>query len=82
MRGRLRRMDVGEGDGDAAGAAEVLWVAGEVAEGWFRVMGKEVLSLRARKVRAAASRRPPEAKMKGQPMMVSTETSSPRAMLT
>ena len=88
MRGRLRRMDLGGGFGGGAGGAsaagaavEVVWVVGGVAEGLFRVIGKEVLSLRARKVRAAASRRPPVARMKGQPTMESTETSSPRAKL-
>ena len=81
----------GAGEGAAAGeevetgmgavVGVVTWVVGGVAVGGFRVIGKEWLSCLARKTRAAASRRPSTAWMKGQPRMVSTVTSSPRAML-
>ena len=88
MRVRLRRIDVGgggAGEGVEAGVGAlvevVTWVVGGVAVGVFRVIGKEWLSCLARKTRAAASRRPSTAWMKGQPRMVSTVTSSPRAML-
>lgn len=50
------------------------------AAGGLRRRGKVVLSWRARKVQEWQSIRPWTASRKGQPMMVRTETSLPRAM--
>ena len=71
--GRLSMWGRGEG---WEGATRV----GLMEEGGRRWMGKVVLSCRARNVLEQQSMRPWTAWQKGQPRMVSTETSSPRAM--